>query len=628
MFKKKKKDQAPTCVKITPMADHSHLPASSQPPPPPLAHADGDSLTGSSTPAPVTAQALPSLLLQTARSGEQLHQHQHQLFSAAVAAPHYRYNASLRSVRSVASRVSLLDQFATTRKEFEFDFDDGSSFVALSVYSGEDGDGDGGVKVDVELGLEADGEEDEEYESEASEYGEDSEEEDIAGDGENVEQDNDIVEGEGEDELGKPGDAYEDQNEEVAENDAHDKRIKEQRNDALSMESQQTSKIPRTQPSLNLIRSSSSSSSNSGKRSTVSTRVKRTQAGKPSRRVRRKYHELLCLPEDNHSATDLQRAYSRLESILHSTDMPDEYSALAERYFEDVQRAFEGLMDRVHESGDGTGVQKSDDHPTDSSMSPNLASTCIRLLFWTAYVPALGLAAVENVLALTFSARPSSQSEATEKLRPNTANRSNPSANNPEANASNALATASSHRRRIEARRAEADNLVTLLAHPVRRRQRRERERDGLVILSAKYGIVASSSCKTTTPTPAAASPITANTASSFLFFGSDALSPPPSPDVVPPPPSFLGPEWAVPEEVADVTVAVAALVDGDEKEGRGSLYIPRGLRKSKLLGFWDPQPGRTKCLMVKYMYAGREGVELVMGREELRLPQVAVPDS
>lgn len=134
----------------------------------------------------------------------------------------------------------------------------------------------------------------------------------------------------------------------------------------------------------------------------------------------------------------------------------------------------------------------------------------------------------------------------------------------------------------IAARRAEADDLVTVLAEPVTQRQRAQRERGGLVILSAKYGILLDERPSA----PAAAGSIN------------------------------LGPSWASPEEVADVTVALAALVDDD-----GTLHVPEGLRKSRLLGFWDPRPKRTKCLFVRYMIRGQERVKEVMGRDELALP-------
>ena len=114
----------------------------------------------------------------------------------------------------------------------------------------------------------------------------------------------------------------------------------------------------------------------------------------------------------------------------------------------------------------------------------------------------------------------------------------------------------------IAARRAEADELTVVLAGGVEPRQRLERQGGGLVVLSAKYGV-----------------------------------------------------RGAAPEEVADVTVAVAALVDD------GRLAIPAGLRKSRLFGFWDPAPRRTKVLSVRYSYQGKEQSVEVCGRDELRLP-------
>lgn len=169
----------------------------------------------------------------------------------------------------------------------------------------------------------------------------------------------------------------------------------------------------------------------------------------------------------------------------------------------------------------------------------NHASYYAGLLFWTAFLPALGLAAVDHVLAARRGA-PTRSREA-----------------------------------RAARRRAEAVEVLALLAEPVRRRQGVQRERGGLVVLSAQYGVLRDAASKTWSE-PAA-------------------------------------PEWS---DVADVTVAVAALVDDG-----GRLDIPEGLRKSRLLGFWDPKPGRTKHLVVRYVYAGREGIKAVIGREGLRLP-------
>lgn len=114
----------------------------------------------------------------------------------------------------------------------------------------------------------------------------------------------------------------------------------------------------------------------------------------------------------------------------------------------------------------------------------------------------------------------------------------------------------------VARRRAEADELTAVLATGVEPRQEAERRRSGLVIVSAKYGV-----------------------------------------------------RDAPPEEVADVTIALAALVDD------GRLLIPRGVRKSRLLGFWDPAPGCTKVLRVRYLWQGKELAVEVSGREELRLP-------
>jgi len=116
--------------------------------------------------------------------------------------------------------------------------------------------------------------------------------------------------------------------------------------------------------------------------------------------------------------------------------------------------------------------------------------------------------------------------------------------------------------RYITRRRAEADELTVVLATGVEPRQNRERQSGGLVILSAKYGV-----------------------------------------------------KDAQPDEIADVTIAVAALVDN------GTLVIPSGMRKSRLLGFWDPAPTNTKVLSVRFMSQGVEKTVEVNGREELRLP-------
>ncbi|TLD33890.1 hypothetical protein PspLS_01421 [Pyricularia sp. CBS 133598] len=136
----------------------------------------------------------------------------------------------------------------------------------------------------------------------------------------------------------------------------------------------------------------------------------------------------------------------------------------------------------------------------------------------------------------------------------------------------------------VARRRAEADELTAVLATGTQARQTAERMRGGLVILAAKYGVPGSKY-------------------SGMTVFNSEY-------------------------EVADVTIAVAALVFGaDQEDQAGSLHIPQGLRKSRLVGFWDPAPGQTKVLQVKYVYCCKEGIVEVRGRDELRLPPVVLDE-
>ncbi|KAF9875676.1 DnaJ domain-containing protein [Colletotrichum karsti] len=118
----------------------------------------------------------------------------------------------------------------------------------------------------------------------------------------------------------------------------------------------------------------------------------------------------------------------------------------------------------------------------------------------------------------------------------------------------------------IARKRAAADDVTALLGPPIEARQRVEKQRGGLVILSAKFGVKD-------------------------------------------------GADWAALEEVADVTFALAALIED------GKLRIPAGVRKGSLLGFWDPAPLRRKALHVRYLYRGKERTVEVMGRDELVLP-------
>ncbi|KAH8179458.1 DnaJ domain-containing protein [Sarocladium implicatum] len=142
----------------------------------------------------------------------------------------------------------------------------------------------------------------------------------------------------------------------------------------------------------------------------------------------------------------------------------------------------------------------------------------------------------------------------------------------------------------IARRREEADHLTGLLAHPIATRQKHHASVGGLVILSAKLGVLEN-------PTDEETPHITLNgmhpsAGSSQLTFHPD-------------------------EEVADVTVALAALVD----DHTGGLCVPRGVRKGCIPGFWDPAPAREKLLLVRYSWKGKEAVVAVKGEEELVLP-------
>ncbi|KAL2891628.1 putative J domain-containing protein C63.03 [Ceratocystis lukuohia] len=124
----------------------------------------------------------------------------------------------------------------------------------------------------------------------------------------------------------------------------------------------------------------------------------------------------------------------------------------------------------------------------------------------------------------------------------------------------------------VDQKRVDAEEVEYLIGGFVETHQKREAKKGGLVILSAKYGVKE-------------------GTGSNAVWGGG---------------------------EVADVRVAVAALVDGD-----GRLEIPYGVRKSHIPGFWDPMPLQEKVLHVRYMYRGREAVVEVRGKEGLVLPPV-----
>lgn len=117
----------------------------------------------------------------------------------------------------------------------------------------------------------------------------------------------------------------------------------------------------------------------------------------------------------------------------------------------------------------------------------------------------------------------------------------------------------------VQERRAEADDLTIILSTNVESKQEAERAKRGLVILSAKYGVKKDES-------------------------------------------------WGL-EEVADVTYALAALVDDSQ------LWIPGNVNKNNILGFWDPVPGTPKTLHIRYLFRGKELTTEVAQRDELLLP-------
>lgn len=122
--------------------------------------------------------------------------------------------------------------------------------------------------------------------------------------------------------------------------------------------------------------------------------------------------------------------------------------------------------------------------------------------------------------------------------------------------------------REQERRRIEADILSALLAPGTEARQARERKEEGLVIHSAKFGL------------------------------RNDKTG-----------------EWDSGEELADVTVALAALVGEN-----GEIVIPKNTKMERLLGFWDPCPGKRKTLLVRYSDGGKESEVVVKSGEKLVL--------
>ncbi|CCT62761.1 uncharacterized protein FFB20_04254 [Fusarium fujikuroi] len=175
------------------------------------------------------------------------------------------------------------------------------------------------------------------------------------------------------------------------------------------------------------------------------------------------------------------------------------------------------------------------------------------ILFWAGALPFAGLAVVQ--LGLNYRRR-QRVSRSHRRVRSDVSSTGTPVA--------------------VARHRYEADNITTLLAHPVEGRQKRQMTLGGLVILNAKYGI-----------------------------------------------PDEYG-ILATSDQVADVTIAVAALINESSYSSGPALVIPHGVRKSRLPGFWDPAPGLDKILRVEYLFKGDAGVIEVGSRDGLILPPQA----
>ncbi|WVQ99858.1 hypothetical protein IAU59_007001 [Kwoniella sp. CBS 9459] len=112
----------------------------------------------------------------------------------------------------------------------------------------------------------------------------------------------------------------------------------------------------------------------------------------------------------------------------------------------------------------------------------------------------------------------------------------------------------------IVQKRNEALEVVGLMERNVQSKVNAERERNGLVIISAHYGL-----------------------ASLFTPRGFKASE-----------------KDEHEEEIIDVTIPIQALVQD------GKLYIPGGKGKFNILGFWDPCIGEQKKLRVRYLFRNK----------------------
>ncbi|KAI1982369.1 hypothetical protein LOZ53_000076 [Ophidiomyces ophidiicola] len=123
----------------------------------------------------------------------------------------------------------------------------------------------------------------------------------------------------------------------------------------------------------------------------------------------------------------------------------------------------------------------------------------------------------------------------------------------------------------IGKQKADALEATELMREQVKRRQEREMERDGLVIIEARYG-----------------------------YF---------------PPQQSESHTNEQHRKEAIVTIPVAALVD------QGQLAILAQVNKSRILGFWDPSPGKPKTLKIRYSFGGYEHYAEFNQSEAVLLP-------
>ncbi|PGH01122.1 hypothetical protein GX51_05438 [Blastomyces parvus] len=133
--------------------------------------------------------------------------------------------------------------------------------------------------------------------------------------------------------------------------------------------------------------------------------------------------------------------------------------------------------------------------------------------------------------------------------------------------------------KRVAKRKAESAQAISMMRDQVLRRQDREADRDGLVIVHAEYGCPPSRSSKK-------------NKQNGHTVVDDDYA-----------------------EGMIDVTIPVAALVD------QGQLNISPRVIKSQILGFYDPFPLRPKLLRVRYRFAGTEHMAEAWDSEGLTCP-------